>query len=498
MKQRNSNDALFRLIKSMSAGEKRFFHLMCSRQSSANGKSYLQLFNAIDKQEQNDESKIKELFNKEGVHFIETKRYLYKQVLDTLVQHFRGRNEKNAYNTLLELDVLYEKGLYDQHELLLGKLRKTAEEKEDFLVLMDVVKREKRYHNLRFKYTDIKKMRKLRELEDLYAAQHKEVEEYRELSNEIIYYHNEQRFIGSKAFMQIKDRPLFKDLEKPASLTAKLILYNLRAIYFSTLSFPEVAKVEYAQAVRILQSNPEYSNSNPAYASSTYMNYIANCVNLAEYEVALKGVVAYKKFLLNFPELTKHKIILLLAYEFNVYRETGKKNEAIELLSQIENKMDSGEAMAEIGNKFYLYFQAGYAFLEFGDNHSSIKWLNKILNYPAAEKLSFLYYYNARILQLLNLIDIKDEELLRYRIKSFQRLMLKRKRVSDADKMLIDFFSKVLKEKLLTDRKGLSHQMKELKKSLKISVDSPTENEVLLSVPDISSWLELVIKRIGD
>jgi len=77
---------LFLLIKSLTKSEKRYFHRFATRHNAKENNQYLALFDAIQKQEQYDETLLKkELVGKSSIqHFPVMKRYLYEQILESL------------------------------------------------------------------------------------------------------------------------------------------------------------------------------------------------------------------------------------------------------------------------------------------------------------------------------------------------------------------------------------------------------------------------------
>jgi len=81
-----SQDHLHELIKSMSQNEKRCFKLFSSLQHTSKDKSYLLLFEAIDKMKVYDEGKLKA--NNKNAKFIkyfaQEKRYLFGRIMKSL------------------------------------------------------------------------------------------------------------------------------------------------------------------------------------------------------------------------------------------------------------------------------------------------------------------------------------------------------------------------------------------------------------------------------
>ena len=87
----SKSDVLFQLIKSLSRGEKRNFKLLT--QLTSGDKKYIQLFDAIDKESDYDESKIiKDLKDDDFTRqFSVAKNYLYNSILKSLAYFYKGQ-----------------------------------------------------------------------------------------------------------------------------------------------------------------------------------------------------------------------------------------------------------------------------------------------------------------------------------------------------------------------------------------------------------------------
>ena len=119
---------LFDLIKSLSQAEKRYFKVYSSLSGRGKNNS-VRLFEAIDKQKEYDEAKViakfkGEVFTKQ---FSVAKNYLYAQLLKSLRSFHDGKSVNSQLSALLlEVELLYQKALYDQCAKLIKKGLKLA------------------------------------------------------------------------------------------------------------------------------------------------------------------------------------------------------------------------------------------------------------------------------------------------------------------------------------------------------------------------------------
>ncbi|MCC7431748.1 hypothetical protein IT568_12980, partial [bacterium] len=143
-----SSDKLFQLIKSLSQSEKRHFKLFASKYEGQ-GKKYLKLFDAIDLQENYNETKL-----------LETEKYLKPSQLPNLKNYLcqlilKSMRiygfEKSVSSQLLgywnDASFLFEKGFYTQCKEIITKSKKIARQHEKYWELFAFLTLEKNVAN---------------------------------------------------------------------------------------------------------------------------------------------------------------------------------------------------------------------------------------------------------------------------------------------------------------------------------------------------------------
>lgn len=139
-------DKTFELLKSLNKSEKRFFKIYSSRHVIGNQNKYVQLFDAMDKQETYNEELIKEKFkNHKFINRMPVaKAYLYDLILKSMsAYHNHHSIEAQLYDNLKQIRFLYNKKLYQQAESLLDKTLKLSKD-QDYLELMPEIMRWKK------------------------------------------------------------------------------------------------------------------------------------------------------------------------------------------------------------------------------------------------------------------------------------------------------------------------------------------------------------------
>jgi hypothetical protein len=145
-----STDALFQLIKSLEKSEKRNFKLYVKRNSSSDTLKTIQLFDALDKMTEYDESQVlKKNKSISKVQLSNIKAALYKQILSSLRII---KDENNIDIQLHELmdhaRILFNKGLYLQSLKVLKHLKDLAGQHHQITYLEQVLFFEKKIETL--------------------------------------------------------------------------------------------------------------------------------------------------------------------------------------------------------------------------------------------------------------------------------------------------------------------------------------------------------------
>src|ERR1041385_4295232 len=106
-------DDLFRLVKSLTKNEKGYFKKYSANAADGKSSNSIKLFDAIDKQEEYDEAKIKLKFRKEN--FVKqlhvAKNYLFGQILESL-ESYHSSVDSELQSILHRVEIMHAKGLY--------------------------------------------------------------------------------------------------------------------------------------------------------------------------------------------------------------------------------------------------------------------------------------------------------------------------------------------------------------------------------------------------
>src|SRR6478672_4695196 len=113
------SDQLFKLIKSLSASEKRSFKLFGAKSGGGGETNYIKIFDAIDAQEEYDEEAILKKYKNNNFSIV--KNRLYENILKSLdLHHANSSIDAQLMRELHCAEILFKKTLYDQCSRLLS------------------------------------------------------------------------------------------------------------------------------------------------------------------------------------------------------------------------------------------------------------------------------------------------------------------------------------------------------------------------------------------
>ncbi|MBX2949712.1 MAG: hypothetical protein KF704_10575 [Crocinitomicaceae bacterium] len=450
---KETQEPLFELIKSLSKSEKRYFKLHISRHSSNGNSNYATLFDYIDRSGQYNEQEIISHFKNEPFlnNFSITKRRLYDQIITSLNgYHSTSSVDAQLYKMLQGATILYNKALYSQATKLLNSASKLAEKYERHTVILEISQQQQR----------------LQETKHYSSIKIEEVEELQNRSNAAINQLQIQTglwFTKSKLFMELNQKGLTRDdrhrnkleeyhhqIKEQCPTTALSVsntyLYNhIEAAYYFAINDFEKSMVYLSNNIRLLESNLFLLEEFPNYYFGTLSNavYIAEQLHQPEQADALLDKIktfptAYNLHLSD--DLTLKMFLSSSSIELSMLTSRGEFVAAREIIPVIESglKLHAGK----IPIQKQLYFAYLFAGIHIGltDFSGGLKWINTILNTPNMESNEEIVAYT-HILNLIVHLELKNDQLLPYALKSTQRFLKTRNRLHTFEQIILQFIS---------------------------------------------------------
>ncbi|MBS1914596.1 MAG: hypothetical protein JST22_21615 [Bacteroidetes bacterium] len=230
---KREND-LFRLIKSMTKAEKRYFKLYASKHIEPERNNSVRLFDAIDAQAAYDQESIRRRFAGERFsrQLAVQKHYLYRIILKSLrAYHAEASPGVRIGEMMHTVEILANRGLYDQCTEILAAARRLALEHEEFALALKLQELEGR---VAYSINDNERLHQLQAEQDELTGRMANVASYRRLSqemNEVVIRYGGDRHAEVRARAEaVLAHELLRNEALALSCHARIRLHSLRML----------------------------------------------------------------------------------------------------------------------------------------------------------------------------------------------------------------------------------------------------------------------------
>lgn len=444
-----ASEQLFLLIKSLNPEEKRQFKLFSSKYQRQKGNNYVRLFDVIDKMNHYDEDSIKQKFRKEKfvrqLHV--TKNYLYNLVLQSLtLTHIEHSQDAPLDGLLIQAEILFKKSLYDACLKLVEKGKEMAHQMERPILFLEFNALEQRIAIKKYDVDFFRKMSvsgyydmvtTLNELRDFV--------ELRRLLNSLI-------VLMEKPFEMLTDEervklyeennhPLLK-AERPEWITdCRILFYNYRRQFYDyTHDYKKALEVAVDYVNFIV--GPENAHKTELFSSTMFAlsNLLSAQLRLGKYNDARASLQRMQEV----PARTSDQRLMrderLHLLRMHCLMKEGDFDAALKFAGEAEEFLQRYDE--KISRRFRLEIISGLSTLYFycGQYQKSLQWRNKIINAPEKEVHEEIYEYSLLSDMLIHL-ELKNHQLLQYKLKSVKRYFQKKKQYHALETAVIRMIS---------------------------------------------------------
>jgi hypothetical protein len=421
-------NALFDLIKSLSPSEKRYFRRTLSR-SGRDKRNFLRLFDEIDKMDSYEESKIKSKFK--GERFINqlhvTKIYLQDSILKCLrLFHSNASASLTIKDYLKNIEICFNKELYNQCALEIQKAERIARQIEDDISLLEIL-------NWKRKLTQTHSFQDF-SLTEIVIAQRASLQTLHRLQTlwELMVGMNENTLPAR---------------ETAQTLNEKVLLYHL--IYRNEIQNErnEEARKILEELIAILEANPSRIREEPGVYLSSIGNLLSFFVFTQDFDKALL-LLAKAKMLTEGFEKAKlsrsnfRQILRVYNIELEIYRDTESLDKGIALIKYVEKLVGEHPEVTPQEYLISLWFQFAYIYFLKREFKSSLHWINEIMNSSFAPLRADLHI-QAHFLNLMVHLELKNFFVMRYFVDATKRYGKKNAIFKPYHNIILDFFSKI-------------------------------------------------------
>jgi DnaJ-domain-containing protein 1 len=428
------------LIKALSKGDRRNLKLFGRLQDG--DKKYLQLFDAIDAQEEYDEAALLEQFKEErfAKQFSVAKNYLYNYILRTL--HVFHHDAHADLTVLLhQIEILMGKNLYDQAQKLVRKAKHMAAAQERFqemLYLLDHERKILNYMERSREYEafigeiEAEELRVTKQLSNLLEHQHVWDEVY-------ILKQKGQTIKGSLEQKRLEEqlqRPIVNDPKMALSVRARIkqvgtlttLYYHHREIEKAITHNAELIELYRTHEYIRLENNIRYINALSDYG--IYSHLLGRKSQALETLDRLKSIETFS---------TEEKVRVFETYfvfKIGLSIELGDIPGGMAAIKQYEEEAGSLDGQIRKSVELGIYYVNAYFYFTAGMPEAALQWVNRLLNEPRTE-LRIDLQCAARMLNVLIHFELGNYDLIEYMMKSTVRFLTNRNRFSDVDRVTL-------------------------------------------------------------
>lgn len=496
------SDQLFNLVKSLTKSEKRNFRLYVKRLQANKDFLFVRLFDVLEKMDDYDESAV--LHRLQGIsrsQFTNLKRHLYTQILKSLRMLFIEKDVEIQIREEIDYArILYGKGLYLQSFKLLERVKNTAIQNSQNLLLLEVLEFQKMIEE--------RHITRSREIEGKMEQLLSDVDEQDDLVSNLVQLSNLKikihgLFIKMGHVRNEKDHffvreyfhtALRKVKKEKLSFFEEVFLHqSYMWFYYILLDFPNC--YEHARKwCSLFEERPEMQIMDPVLYMRGLSYQLTSLYGMRRYEAFIEVLATFEEFSTKgekqFNQTQKIiNFLYLYTARLNKHFLEGTFTEGQKLIPELRKQVNKYSPFIDVHR--IMVFQYKSAWMSFGAGHygKAIDALNVIINQQEVHLREDLQCY-ARLLHLICHYELGHTELLEYLIESVERFFVKMQDLNALQAVLLDFFRK----NLHSDSKKMKKEFALLYENVKRLSENPFEKRAFLHM-DIISWIESKVKK---
>ncbi len=471
---------LFLLIKSLSKNEKRYLRIYAGM--SGRDVNYLQLFDAIEGQKEYDEGEIRKKLK--GKKFLSqlhvTKIYLTELILKALKNyHFDTSVHSKLLDLLKDIELLFDKELYDLCYYKIEKAENLAQKYEKLSLLTEVLFWKRK---LALAISGNRK-----DIHSLLVKEKETIEQMNVLNSYWQHTINLGNPINEDKFLTRLTKT--KNNIAYALQSQVLHFHILYGLHFIKGDIKKSEK-DISELIKLLEKYPDRIKEDP----HSYVTAIGNKIGLYlsgkrwnEIPALIYKIreVPSKYKLKNESRFTVRLWLRMFNVELEMYRDSRQLEKGIVLMNEIQQFIEKRRKAIPADYILLFYYQFANIFFLKKEYLKSLRWLNEIINSNFGNIREDIQSYT-RILNLIVHFELNNIIVLRYAVDSCRRFLKKKRTEISSGKKLLNLFSK------------LSHAYPEeyqgIFKKAHIEIFPPQSGQTQDYI-DIKGWLEEKMKN---
>lgn len=497
---------LYNLIKALTPNEKGYFRKFSSMHVVGGENLYMKLFDSLNEMERYDKSLLPKIFRRKGKgnQLPAYTNYLFANILDALkIYHARKTTEAEIRHLLLDVELLFAKGLYQEARKILAKARDKANRSENLFLLVEIINWEEKIAK-----NDLDPQLMERIINTSHAERLKITDklktslQYKWLHSRVIYLMIRigQHIKGRDELNKLEEimrHPLLRAEKMAISLYDKNTFYYIHALYNYIKRKQDIKKsIEYTQKRKaLMEDNIQYGAFDMNAYLSTFNNLMSSYMQTLEVKEYDKLVDDLKKMPERFGNKIgeKHENIRLAYINSAVLVRCFFTGEFEEGLSAVRGNETAWEnVQAKIGKAEVLVFYDHMRSLSFAvqDYKKALLWNNKILNESSEEFKTDLYII-AMIWNIIIHYDMGNLQLVESLTRSALHAFYNEKKSHRFERLFLKNMQKILNAK---NEEGIKGVFSAFKKEL-MALKKHTGELMEIDYISYMAWLDSHIEH---
>ncbi len=454
-----TSDQLLRLIATMSGQEKRYFKLSASFYDKKGSNHCLRLFELIDRRKPDNSKALAEMAAGElfSGQLAYIKNQLTEQILDSLAAYTTDRRSAMAlYRLIAHADVLTERGLYRHAGKVIERARKKAESTDQYLVLLELIARER---TLLFRHitqtfeADLNALYiKQQQIMDMLQL----INKYRELADTMqitAARYTAMPTVADTERMSSIIAALDLYATRPLPFTAQMNAYHIRGTHALLTGMAETAREQFRNAVRLWQQHPLMIEEQPAKYLGYLQNYL-NCLVETDDDAEFASVAAEFRHRAVASTETEFRFLKeLWNLELLFYLNRGNIEGCAGVIADIERCLRTYGGNIDPASSLTLYHNCSVYYFLAGQYAQCVEYINSILSETRVELKRDLLGF-ARVFSLITHFELGNIDILDTLTRSARHYLKKLGAESALEQIIIKSIA------ALTDSTGSSDERK--------------------------------------
>jgi hypothetical protein len=492
---------LFKLIKSLSKSEKRFFKLSSTLQ--AGDKNYLRLFDYIDSKNEYNEESVKNYFKNERFikHLPSEKNHLYRLILKSLRSFYSEQSVSSILKQELKnIEILYAKALFKECEKFVLRAKELAKDYEKFYFWFELISWEKKLLEQAYEAGEFE-----RSPDAIVEEEERVLKMLRNLADYQIIYSRINLIFRSGGFSrtdsersavdEIANHPLIKGKNTALSTRASSMCYYIKGLCAAT-------KRNFDESFGFFQRTRDILDKNPSIRSDSGHRYVMTLCYLLRCYIENNQFKEAKSLLVDLRALQTEKGFNTTDISVRIFtsstnlellmlQKNGQFKRCVEMIPLIEKTQQIfGEKISK-EQEIILTYHKAYSHFGIGEFRKALAYLNLVINDNEQRLRKDVYSY-ARIFNLIIHFELGNDDYMEYLIKSTKRYLQRQDRAFEVEKICIEYLKNLPKVLSSSDRLLLLERMKESLDELFIH----PQHSALLEYFNITAWITGKIYKI--